>query len=228
MELTAKQSASLSPQSIPSGAAPAFSPSGQPYPPMNPQLSHDRLSVGLNRHHSVPVGYEGNHWPQPHEPVMRSLEQKQEIDSNHEGEGELKDINKHTNSIEFHGNTSSMSFLALVDPQNPKESAGPGTSHDSEHSAGEKPSLVNTLHNVAFTPDSDVPSCNTDVTLNEQGFYFRHAHVFLDGYFENLHFIHPFLEKEEFLSRCEDLWFGRAERQKKSFIALYYSILSLG
>jgi hypothetical protein len=67
-----------------------------------------------------------------------------------------------------------------------------------------------------------------EVALQDEGYYFRQSRLFLDGYFENLHYIHPILDKEEFHARCEDLWFGRSDRQSRSFIALYYSIMSLG
>lgn len=39
-------------------------------------------------------------------------------ESVHEIGEELRDVNQHTKSIEFHGNTSSMAFLALVQNQN--------------------------------------------------------------------------------------------------------------
>jgi hypothetical protein len=67
-----------------------------------------------------------------------------------------------------------------------------------------------------------------EVALQDKGYYFRQSHMFLDGYFESLHFIHPISDKEELHARCEDLWLGRSGRQSRSFIALYYSIMSLG
>ena len=139
--------------------------------------------------------------------------------------GEIRDVNQHTKSIEFHGNTSSMAFLALVQKQNQSHS---GTSSPGEQAGQERPSIVSTLHNVAFSPDSNVTPPMVDLTAKAESYYFRQAGRFLDGYFENLHFIHPILEKERFFARCEDLWFGRSERQTRSFVALYYSILSLG
>ena len=139
--------------------------------------------------------------------------------------GEINDVNQHTKSIEFHGNTSSMAFLALVQKQSQSQS---GKSLSGEQPGQERPSIVSTLHNVAFSPDSNATSSVVDVTAKAESYYFRQAGRFLDGYFENLHFIHPILEKESFLARCEDLWFRRSERQTRSFVALYYSILSLG
>lgn len=146
-------------------------------------------------------------------------------DSVHETGGELRDVNEHTKSIEFHGNTSSMSFLALVQNQgqNPTDANLPH--HQPGH---QNPSLVSTLHNVGFSPDPQMHSSAGDVSLEDESYYFRHSRLFLDAYFDNLHFIHPILERDEFFTRCEDLWFGRKEKQTRSFVALYYSILSLG
>lgn len=87
---------------------------------------------------------------------------------------------------------------------------------------------MSTLHNVAFSPDSQIPSTAGEIRLEDKSYYFRHSRLFIDAYFDNLHFIHPILDKDEFLTRCEYLWFGRPEGQTRSFVALYYSILSLG
>ncbi|KAJ5662028.1 uncharacterized protein N7477_009644 [Penicillium maclennaniae] len=59
-------------------------------------------------------------------------------------------------------------------------------------------------------------------------FTFRVGRKFLDAYFSNIHCIQPIFDEEEFLTRCEDLWFGKLERQPVSFVALYYATLSLG
>lgn len=50
----------------------------------------------------------------------------------------------------------------------------------------------------------------------------------MNGYFENIHFIHPFINKEDFLIRANDLWFNRAHTPEPSFVALYLSVLSFG
>jgi hypothetical protein len=143
-------------------------------------------------------------------------------ESMHETEGELRDINE---SLEFHGNTSSMAFLALIQNQSQNEPEGTLSNQQPGH---EKASLVSTLHNVAFSPESQIPSTAGEIPFEDKSYYFRHSRLFIDAYFDNLHFIHPILDKDEFLTRCEDLWFGRPERQTRSFVALYYSILSLG
>ena len=160
--------------------------------------------------------------PPPHEEAS-------ENDSIQETADEIRDMNHHTNSIEFHGPTSSMAFFALVDsPADGSQSIRPhGTSYQSQLSA-DRSSLVSSLHNIGFSPDSNFPPTKDDVALKDQDFYFRHSRLFLEGYFDNIHYIHPIISKDGFLNRCEDLWFGRVERQTWSFIALYYSVLSLG
>jgi hypothetical protein len=50
----------------------------------------------------------------------------------------------------------------------------------------------------------------------------------MEGYFENLNLLHPLIDKEDFLSRVHDLWFGRDPTPEPSFLALYLSLLSLG
>ena len=121
---------------------------------------------------------------------------------------EVSDVNRHTQNPEFHGKTSSLAFLATLQPKAP---------------------MVSRFHNEAFSPEALTQVQPQDIKLLEHDrYYFRQAHAFLDGYFQNLHFIHPILDRREFMSRCEDLWFGKAHRQPRSFVALYYSIMSLG
>ena len=50
----------------------------------------------------------------------------------------------------------------------------------------------------------------------------------MNGYFENIHFIHPLIDKEDFCLRAHDLWFNRTTQPEPSFVALYLSILSFG
>jgi Fungal specific transcription factor domain/Fungal Zn(2)-Cys(6) binuclear cluster domain len=138
---------------------------------------------------------------------------------------EIADVNQHTRSVEFHGNTSSMAFLALIQKQNQDRA---GRIPTMEKIGQNRTSLVSTMHNVGFSPDSKAASPALETMNHDESYYFRQAGRFIDGYFENLHCIHPILNKSEFLARCEDLWFGRADRQSRGFIALYYSILSLG
>lgn len=67
-----------------------------------------------------------------------------------------------------------------------------------------------------------------DALLQTERFYFKLSRMFLEGHFQNIHFVHPILDKTRFMNRCEDLWFGSASQQTRSFVALYYSVMSLG
>lgn len=159
------------------------------------------------------------------QPGRQSSVMQHESEQSHDSAAEITGVNQHTRSVEFHGNTSSMAFLALLhrpsDVQSGKVSAREETGQD-------RTSLVSTMHNVGFSPDSLAASPAPEAMSADQRYYFRQAGRFIDGYFENLHFIHPILDKGDFLARCEELWFGKASRQTRGFIALYYSILSLG
>ena len=146
-------------------------------------------------------------------------------DEGQDNAAEITDVNQHTRSVEFHGKTSSMAFLALLQKQNQGQSGNISTRGKA---AQDRTSLVSTMHNVGFSPDSKAASPAPEAMSHDESYYFRQAGRFIDGYFENLHFIHPILNKGRFLARCEDLWFGKAQRQSRGFIALYYSILSLG
>lgn len=150
---------------------------------------------------------------------------QQDTEEGQDSAAEITDVNQHTRSVEFHGNTSSMAFLALLQKQNQAQA---GQVFVKGMPTQDRTSLVSTMHNVGFSPDSKAASPVPEAMSHNETYYFRQAGRFIDGYFENLHFIHPILHKGNFLTQCEDLWFGRADRQTRGFIALYYSILSLG
>lgn len=91
-------------------------------------------------------------------------------------------------------------------------------------------SLASLVQNADF-PSNSAPCTSLSENRGRIGFsrfYFRVARKFLDAYFTNVHHVQPLLDEEEFLSRCEDLWFDTSERQSLSFVALYYATLSLG
>lgn len=139
---------------------------------------------------------------------------------------EVTEVNTHTLNNEFHGPTSSLAFLAAIQKQNKHQ---PHSARDyipvSEDSSS---SLVSTFHNETFSPTSATYTNSDWQLLSANTFYFRQSQQFLYGYFQNLHYIHPFVERENFLLKCEDIWFGRSSKQSRSFIALYYAIMSLG
>lgn len=135
-----------------------------------------------------------------------------------DNDGEVSAINPHTLNREFHGPTSSLAFLATVQRYGSK---GAGHSSDLGTQA-----LVSTFHNDSFSPQS--PPTLGDHEILQTKYYFRQSQNFLNGYFQNIHFIHPIIDRSQFFSRCEDLWFGRHERQSPSFVSLYFAVMSLG
>lgn len=139
-------------------------------------------------------------------------------------EEEISEFNHHTNGIEFHGSTSSAAFIGHLEkarePKRPEEQSNlrpPDGSY----------SLISTLHNSSFSPSCATGSVQPEF-LQDHNFYFDQAYAFMNGYFENIHFIHPFIDKDDFIARAHDLWFNRNHQQSLSFIALYLSILSFG
>lgn len=132
---------------------------------------------------------------------------------------EVREFNHHTKAVEFHGSTSSAAFIGHLQKAN--EPSRPVNS-----STGETPySVVSTLHNPSFSPSASGPA--ESGIFHEQNYYFDQAHTFMSGYFENIHFIHPFIDKDAFISRSHDLWMNRTQ-PPASFIALYLCVLSFG
>lgn len=137
-----------------------------------------------------------------------------------EQDEEITDVNTHTNQIEFHGNTSSLAFLGDLETL-------PGCR--TPRRSPLKASLVSELHNPAFPHNIIRASGSTTTTgSSRQTFYFPQAHVFIEAYFSGLHFIHPIIEKESFMSRAHDLWCCPSPAPSVSFVAKYFAVLSLG
>lgn len=135
------------------------------------------------------------------------------------GDDEITEFNHHTNGIEFHGSTSSAAIighLSKTRDSKPIQERQPPTTDIS---------LISTLHNPSFSPST---GSGQPTSVENQNYYFEQAHVFMNGYFENIHFIHPFIDKDEFLLRAHNLWFNRANTPEPSFVALYLSVLSFG
>lgn len=142
--------------------------------------------------------------------------------SDEDAYGEVTDVNEHTRSLEFHGNTSSMAVLGQLQRRrkpNPEDVSFQGSP------PGQGRSLVSNLHNPAFSPHNHGTQ---EAKTRKDEYYYRHALIFMDGYFENLHFIHPFLNRTDFVARAEMLWLGQLDDRNLSFKALYFSVLSLG
>ncbi|KAM0276266.1 hypothetical protein ACHAQH_006941 [Verticillium albo-atrum] len=134
------------------------------------------------------------------------------------GEHEVSGVNRHTRNVEFYGTSSSVALLPHI-----QRNGGQGNSSaDDAHAL-----LVTSLHNPSFhSPDAS--STRADAGPASQPHHSRHSRGFLDNYFSAIHYIHPILDKDIFLQRCERLWSGAEGTRVTSFAALYYSVLALG
>jgi hypothetical protein len=136
---------------------------------------------------------------------------------------EVVDVNPQTRAVEFHGNSSSVAFLGRVRREY-SDMSDDKQSHLQAESA-EGASLVSTIHNSVFSPGRMVLEWNDG---SDERLFSPQLYVFVDTYFNNLHYIHPIIDRSSFLCRCNDLWSGHPERQSVNFIALYFAVSSLG
>ncbi|KAJ4304480.1 hypothetical protein N0V90_000006 [Kalmusia sp. IMI 367209] len=62
--------------------------------------------------------------------------------------------------------------------------------------------------------------------------HYSQCRNFVESFFSSIHYIHPILDRREFLQKCEALWSANTDNvgnhPTSSFVALYYSVLSLG
>lgn len=145
------------------------------------------------------------------------------VESTEIAENEINEFNHHTNGVEFHGSTSSAAIIGHL--KKARELKG----QEEPYPRGNDSTLISTLHNSSFSPSVAAGSGQILPSVQQQqNYYIDQAHIFMNGYFENLHFIHPFIDKESFVSRAHDLWFNRSRTPEPSFVALYLSVLSLG
>lgn len=140
---------------------------------------------------------------------------------------DVMDTNLHTSNLEFYGSSSSVAFLRHVETLSNRQATGPP-------SVQLERSMASRLHNTEFqpgtsqtTPTSRNPHTGPDIPPPEIC-PFRVARRFLDSYFSNIHQIQPLFEEDDFLARCEDMWFNRPGKQPRSFLALYHATLSVG
>lgn len=160
------------------------------------------------------------------QPPEDQRNQSRTADEDDGSTAELFEVNAETRAIEFHGNTSSLAFLEVVSEEYGSTPGGKQYVHERRSSVPESASLVTTFHNDAFRTDhAESPQSHEDPNTY---FYSYQASMFLDTYFKNLHYVLPIVDQADTLTRCEDLWHGRAHLQSRSFKALYFSLMSLG
>jgi hypothetical protein len=133
---------------------------------------------------------------------------------------DITDINLCTNTIEFHGGSSSVAILDQVQ-RDCEDIQGP---YILESQALPR-SLVSALHNSGFLPQA-VTSQGDLFTIDGRGYFQDEAIIFMESYFDTLHYIHPIIDKNDFTDRSKELWISGSG--SSSFMALYYSLLSLG
>ena len=171
---------------------------------------------------------------------------------------EVSGVNQYTHNVEFYGASSSVALLFQVHSTLTEAVLGsrqlPGAENGTDAC-----SIVSGLHNPNFSPPATTPLADTPgpsghvvsasasasarASASAQGSpsilgpastttvcgYYPQCRGFLQNFFSTLHYIHPILDKNMFMARCEDLWTPRTEEATgQSFLALYYTILSLG
>jgi hypothetical protein len=137
---------------------------------------------------------------------------------------EVSAVNRHTRNVEFYGSSSAVALLSHVQ-QAGGAPAAPNDAQDGD-------SIVSNLHNPAFSPASDQPGPQGEARDNlpnpRSSPYYPQCRAFLLNFFSSIHYVHPILSKAEFLGRCDQLQSRHDSSTETSFMALYYSILSLG
>lgn len=134
---------------------------------------------------------------------------------------EVTGVNRHTKNVEFYGSSSSMALLCRIQMND-------HCAVSKEEIIDDEGSLVSQLHNPAFFPSPSEQATLSEIFPTNSVSYIHQCRTFLDGFFGSIHYIHPILDKAHFLRGCEDLWSGEPGSVSRSFMALYYSILSLG
>ncbi|CAI6058489.1 unnamed protein product [Clonostachys chloroleuca] len=139
----------------------------------------------------------------------------------HTREQEVSGMNTHTRDVEFYGSSSSVALLSHV--------RRTGEEDNDDDDAG---ALLSSLHNPHFDPSGsqDTRQGRRSTEESDHSPWYLQCRNFIDGFFSAIHYIHPILDKTLFVQRCESLWAGEGPENKRitSFVALYYSILSIG
>ncbi|KAL5390741.1 hypothetical protein PMIN02_006910 [Paraphaeosphaeria minitans] len=137
------------------------------------------------------------------------------------GEEEISGVNRHTRDVEFYGSFSSFTLLSHIRRTGQRRQGDEDGAH-----------IVSSLHNPAsrITPTaSHVDGRNTGV---DHANHYLQCRGFWKSFFSTIHYIHPILDKRDFMQKCEALWSSRSDdpghHPKSSFVALYYSVLALG
>lgn len=137
------------------------------------------------------------------------------------GEEEISGVNRHTRDVEFYGSSSSFALLSHIRRTGQRR-------QDDEDGA----QLVSSLHNPAFrTTPTASHGDGMDISVDRANYY-PQCRGFVESFFSTIHYIHPILDKRDFMQKCENLWSNSCDhegnRPTSSFVALFYSVLALG
>lgn len=156
-----------------------------------------------------------------HTTMMAAFPDSKSTSSRRTREQEISGMNAHTRDVEFYGSSSSVALLSHLQ-----------RTGEDEHSDDDTDTLLSKLHNPAFDTSGpqDPQRCRRSKENSDNSIWFPQCRTFIDTFFSTIHYIHPILDKSEFLQQCESLWSSdeTEDRRVTSFVALYYSILSLG
>ncbi|KAH8891226.1 hypothetical protein GQ53DRAFT_648828 [Thozetella sp. PMI_491] len=135
---------------------------------------------------------------------------------------EVSGVNRHTLNVEFYGSSSSVVLLSTARMATDTESIADEVEDEED--------LVSSLHNPAFSPGVTTARDGRPTHQSSSGSatHYQQCRPFLDSFFTTLHYIQPILDRADFLNRCVLLWANNTSHVGQSFIALYYSVLSLG
>jgi hypothetical protein len=134
---------------------------------------------------------------------------------------EISEVNEHTAGVEFYGSSSSIALLSRIQRSGQQSQDKEDGSH-----------LVSSLHNATFQTTPTASYGDTPSAGNSRADYYPQCRSFVENFFSTIHYIHPILDKRQFLQQCETLWSPNTNnaglQTSASFVALYYSVLSLG
>jgi hypothetical protein len=134
----------------------------------------------------------------------------------------LIDVNNETHGVEYYGGSSSVAILDRLYRRAKRQSAN----YRVHAPASQKPSVVNLLHNPEFHELSPSATHNSLDGLLRQCEPISSQLVeggFLNAFFDTLHYMHPVIDKNAFIERCEN---GALETAN-DFSALYNACLAL-
>jgi hypothetical protein len=142
--------------------------------------------------------------------------------------GEILEYNKKTGEFEFHGHTSYMTFLdearKLYQPEkHPGIEIRPGITIKTG-----KPStaVLDVLHNSSFF------QCRASLSPNKHrgvpDYSSFPACLFLESYFNTIHFLHPIVFEAATREIARRLWQHGSTPYLAPFDALYFAVLSMG